>query len=793
MDDLPAKPAPGVQRHSLRFVLVIGLLLMDVLHWWMGLWPSVATHRLDTFPGRVILLAPSGLLFWAWVISGTLLILAALLLLWRRRHAQLHALDRAQACLTWLPVLSLGARLLQVHWPVLSGNLLYFGAPAVMAWSLYVGYTPVRVESPGRGASRREWLLITAVFTIIYWLLGCYFTKTIGDQSGDEGHYLIQAESLYHDHDLDIRNNAGNPPDAMAETLHVSPNSRPGHWYSWHTPGLSFLLAPTVPFGWPIRHLLLGLLSGLGLAAFYSLCRRLSRDTATAVLLLGLMGLSTLWGVYSCRVLPEILGLALTLCGVLAILNRTERPWFSLALLLMLLTALPFAYARFLPVAVVLGGCYGLFELLEPHPWRAKLLRVMILTGGALAGLVIFLCFQAHLFGWHLLQAHSNTALSFAPIFAWHTLASNRSILFSTPLFACALPAALCLLFRRNHWRYGLTATLVFLAIFLTWGSCSWYHCGASLPGRYVAVTVPLLIAALAVVLPEAKGTFRWLVFYFGLFSITMFLTELIALPHLRYNFPFPYDVDIVHPLFDRLLRLFYDPSGRVDWWPALVLYNGIALLLLRPAWPRWAHLGIMALIAFVYAIHLPPMPKTSSQQPERAILGPTCPITVCGDTQSACSLWQGRPPHRWKTPVITTRDPGTNAPRTLIRYDQLAQNDWKQRGFRWAALAEPLPPTKGWRVIGLAAQLNGDAAAEFVIREGAQTLASKKFPPHTAVREVFSFPTEKRDPLQFLVRLEGEGTWQAGVLAISAFDPALMRKANLTLPTAAEIPLDQQ
>jgi hypothetical protein len=698
-------------------------------------------------------------------------------------------LERAQACLTWLPVLSLGARLLQANWPVLSGNLLFFGAPAIMAWALYLGYTPCRIEAPGRSANWREWVLITIVFTVIYWGLGSYFTKTIGAESGDEGHYLIQAESLFRDHDLDIRNNAGNPPDDMAETLHVSPNSRAGHWYSWHTPGLSFLLAPTVPFGWPARHLLLGLISGLGLAAFYALCRRLSRDTSTAIILLGLMGLGALWGVYSCRVLPEILGMTLTICGVLAILNRTDWPWASLALLLLLLAALPFAYARFLPVAVVLGGCYGLFELVEPRPWRAKTLRLALLAGGALAGVLAFFYFQASLFGWHVKQAHSAASFSFAPIYTWHTLASNRSILFSTPLFACALPAGLCLLFRRGHWRYGLTTTLVFLAILLTWGSCSWYHCGASLPGRYLAVTLPLLVAALAVVLPEAKGAFRWLVFYFGLFSITMFLTELVALPHLLYNFPFPYDVDIVHPLFDRLLRLFYDPSGQVQGWPALTLYGGVTLLLLRSAWPRWAQLGLILLIALTYASHLPPLPPTSSQQPDGSILGQTHLVMVSGDTRTAGPLWQMRPPYRWATPIITTSDPGTNAPRTLIRYDQLPQNDWEQRSYRWADLTAPLPPSKGWRVIGLAAQLEGVAAAEFVIREGAQILASKKFPPHTAIREVFSFRSEKRGPLQFLVRLEGEGTWQSGVLAISAYDPVLLKKANLTLPTAAEIP----
>ncbi len=774
----------------LPYLPTVALILLDLLHWWVGLWPSMATHRVDSFPGRIMLLAPSGLQFRAWAIGGVCLILATLLLMWRRRHAQRTSLERAQACLVWLPVLSLSARLLQVPWPMLSGNLLYYGAPAVMAWALYVAYTPTCSVSPGRGASRREWVLITVVFTLLYGLLGCYFTKAIGEQSGDEVHYLIQAESLYRDHDLDIRNNVGNPPADMAETLHVSPNSRDGHWYSWHTPGLSFLLAPTVPWGWPVRHLVLGLISGLGLAAFFSLCRRLSRDTATAVLLLGMLGLGTLWGVYSCRVLPEMLGVTLTICGVLAILNRTERPWPSLTLLLLLIIALPFAYARFLPVAAVLGGCYGLFELLDPRPWRQKWPRLVLLAGGGIASLLLFLGFQAHLFGWHLLQAHSATAFSFAPIFTWHSLASDHSILYSTPLFACALPAGLGLLFNRGYWRFGLTVTLVFLVILCTWGSCSWYHCGASLAGRYLAVTVPLLVAALAVVLPGTQGVFRWLVFFFGLFSITMFLTELVVLPQLHTNFTTPYDVDVVHPLFDRLLRPFYNPAVPVQWWPALTLYGGIALLLLRPAWPRWAQLGVLAAIVVVFAVHVFPLPATSSQQHGGAILGPAYPVIVSGATRNACSLWQGLPPHRQATPIITTQNPGTNAPRTLIRVDQLAPNDWAQRGYRWAKLADPLPSSRGWRVAGLAARLDG-AAAEFVIREGAQLLASKKFPPQAVVREIFSFRTEKRGPLQFLVRLEGEGTWQTGVLAISAFDPALLKKANLSLPTAAEIPAD--
>ena len=71
-----------------------------------------------------------------------------------------------------------------------------------------------------------------------------------------------------------------------------------------------------------------------------------------------------------------------------------------------------------------------------------------------------------------------------------------------------------------------------------------------------------------------------------------------------------------------------------------------------------------------------------------------------------------------------------------------------------------------------------------------ARTLVSKKYPPHAIIRDVFTFQTRQQGDLYFLVRLEGQtGTWQQGVIGLSAFDPVLLKKANLTLPTAADLP----
>jgi len=781
----------GGTRADWRRTAGIGIIFLAVLHWFFGLWPALATYRLETFPGRVLCLAPSGPLLWLWFAGGLLLISASCCLVWQRRSS--HALPapwaRAQERITWLPVLVLGSRWFQAHGPMLSGNLLYYGAPAIMAWALCGGYAPAAEGTAGRGAGRRAWWLVILLFTCIYWLTGWYFTASVGEHSGDEGHYLIQAHSLYYDHDLDIRNDLGNPSGVDPEYMHVSTNSREGHWYSVHSPGLAFLLAPTVPGGWPVRHLVLGLLSGLGLAGFYSLCRRLSRDRATALLLLGLLGLSTLWGVYSCRALPEVLGAALTVCGVLTVLNQTERPRSSLLLLLLLIVALPFANIRFGPIALALGCCYGLFTLLAPCPRRMKLIRLGLLAAGSSLALAAFLCFQAHLFGWQLGLAHKPQNLEFSPLFAWHTLASARGILAAYPLFACALPACLVLLFRRKHWRYGISATLVFLAVFLTWSSSNMFTGGSALPGRFLVVIVPVVTAALAALLPGANGAFRWLAFYLALCSVTMFLTALVVLPDLHNQFAAPLDVDLVQPLFTHLLRVLYDPYETIQRWPALLGYGGAALLLLRPAWPRRAQLGALAVMgAGVVALAQPGLQASAPCYTDQLWL--LDPVAVYGDNQPACTLWQGLAPHLWTTPQIVNRKAAPAHAENVIAYRELGCNDWEQRDYRWATLVRPFPARRGWRVLSLAAQLEGDAAAEFVIREGAHTLVSKKYLPHALIRDVFTFQTQQRGLLYCLVRLEGQaGAWRSGVLGISAFDPTLQAQANLTLPTALDIP----
>jgi hypothetical protein len=72
---------------------------------------------------------------------------------------------------------------------------------------------------------------------------------------GDEPHYLIISHSLLQDGDLDLENNYKNKdysaymPSEVPLREHTIPDRRPGHVYSFHSPGVSLLLLPFYALG----------------------------------------------------------------------------------------------------------------------------------------------------------------------------------------------------------------------------------------------------------------------------------------------------------------------------------------------------------------------------------------------------------------------------------------------------------------------------------------------------------------------------------------------------------------
>jgi hypothetical protein len=173
-----------------------------------------------------------------------------------------------------------------------------------------------RARPVGAGRAETSPLLLAVVLSAVFFtVVGWHFSKLAGEHSGDEGHYLVQAESLYKEHDLDLGNNLKRDGSGGIQYRrhHVSPTSRDGHIYSWHPFGLSLLLWPAMGAGLFARHVVLGAIAALGVAGMLALAVVCRARAAGAFFVTGLVALSPLWAMYSFRALPEVLGAALLL------------------------------------------------------------------------------------------------------------------------------------------------------------------------------------------------------------------------------------------------------------------------------------------------------------------------------------------------------------------------------------------------------------------------------------------------------------------------------------------------
>lgn len=116
----------------------------------------------------------------------------------------------------------------------------------------------------------RFFLLMTALFAA----LAAYFVPRM-EASGDEPHYLVMAQSLWREHDLDLRDNYAREDwrefrGSDTEPHYAAPR-RDGRPFPGHAPGLPFLLAPVYAAGGRLAcALLLGaMVAGVGAIAFW--------------------------------------------------------------------------------------------------------------------------------------------------------------------------------------------------------------------------------------------------------------------------------------------------------------------------------------------------------------------------------------------------------------------------------------------------------------------------------------------------------------------------------------------
>ncbi len=323
--------------------------------------------------------------------------------------------------------------------------------------------------------------------------------------SGDEPHYLVMAQSLWRDHDLDLRDEYEG--EEWAEFV---PGPLRPHWgaaradgrpFPAHSPGLPLLLAPVyAALGRDGCVLLMALLA----AGAALVCRQLavgltSDPDASLAAWLTAVGPPLLF--YSFHVYTEAPS-ALAAGGSLLLL--LGPPGLSRAVLAALAAAaLPWLHVKMIPAAAALG-------LVAIVRLRGRsLVAFLLVTAGAAAA---FAGYYWHVFGVASPLALYGGVPADARVLSWRSLVGlflDRSfgLLPIAPAFLLALAGLPIVLRRRDAWPHALVGLAV-LAPLLSWRM--WWG-GQSPPARFLVPMLPFLAAALALRRAGGRtGLARW-------------------------------------------------------------------------------------------------------------------------------------------------------------------------------------------------------------------------------------------------------------------------------------------
>jgi hypothetical protein len=337
--------------------------------------------------------------------------------------------------------------------------------------------------------------------------LGIGARATYGAQTtADEPQYLLSAESIWEDADLDIADElAGeryrefHEADLPEQTLVLEDGRR----VSPHDPLLPLLLAmPMGLGGWVAAKATLAVLGG-GLAALtvWTARDRLGVSALTAYSIAGLFALAPPLAIYSTQVYPEIVAALAVLAGFGALIGPFGRR--GMIALVVTVVALPWMAVKYVPIAAVLATVALIKSDRRRRVW---LLAIFVVAGLVyVAGhLVIYDGLTAYAAGDHFVGGELTVVGTEVDLWGRSTrligLLVDRGFgiaAWQPAFFMLPLVAGWAIAKRRDHELATGLALLVtgwLVATFVALTMHGWWF-----PGRQIVVVLPIAVVLIAV------------------------------------------------------------------------------------------------------------------------------------------------------------------------------------------------------------------------------------------------------------------------------------------------------
>jgi hypothetical protein len=416
---------------------------------------------------------------------------------------------------------------------------------------------------------------VFAVSLAAYLASGTLWARTIGI-GGDEPHYLMIAQSLLTDGDLQIENNHDNKeyrpffgsplrPDFMVR-------GRDNQIYSIHAPGLSVLLLPAYAVGgFPASLIVICLIGALVALAVFDLADAVAGRNAAlftwAAMCFTVPFVPAAWLIY-----PDTAGALLVAWAALWVWKPVDtRPatsfWRGLAL-----ATLPWLHTKFSVFLVIFGGALAFRLRRHIRPLAAMAVPAAISLAGWLWYFYdIYGTFSPYApYGDYMLQLHpKNIPRSLLGLL----FDQKFGMLVYSPVYLAAIGGTWVML-RRAELRYVGVVLLATTAAFF-WGSARMYMWwgGSSAPARFLVPLIPCLAPMIAVAVADAR--FAWARPLFAVCALVSigvaFMAAILPESRLVYSDPHGYARLLMALQGGSPLAATFPTFTAPDWWTPFV------------------------------------------------------------------------------------------------------------------------------------------------------------------------------------------------------------------------------